>query len=171
MTEKDTSQVERLIEILQKELGVQQELLGLADRKRQSLVRLQVSKLEEITHQEEQVLARLGALIEGRIQLIMDLGHHMQIQPQGHMMEQIAGYIGGNLSDQLLSLTKKLRYTIHQVNSINRHNKDLIEQSLRHIREFLGFIVGESEADIIYGRNGTRARSRILPRLMIDRVA
>lgn len=135
-------------------LNVHQELLALAHRKQDVLIRGDMEALSEITKQENALVPRIQKLEGERIEFGRLLAERIGVEPEQLTANRVVELAGDAEERHRMSdLTDRLRIVIGELQALNDRNKQLIEQSLQFVRTSIE-VLSESPQVPTYGGSG-----------------
>ncbi|NLM25478.1 MAG: flagellar protein FlgN [Firmicutes bacterium] len=140
--------IDVFIQVVKKQLSVIQELIGLAERKRE-----QISNAEQvamITHQEEELLVQLERLEKERHQLF-------DIVSPGETMPE---WLERTKHPVLTELFQELQEGVARLQSVNLVNQELISESLNFIQFSLNLFINDSPST--YEKKGQQSSHKSL---------
>lgn len=157
------------IRCLREEAAIVDALYDLALEKRQVIISGKVSRLEEMTRQEER-LAKELELLEGRRQgLNSDLALSFPGIPPSITGKELAALLekrGEKLAFELKEEVRLLGGRLARLKEENAFNLELLEQSLTYLEALKGIITGDK--DTLYSPKGL-ARAEISSFTLVDR--
>jgi flagellar biosynthesis/type III secretory pathway chaperone len=151
---KTVSVLKPLFAVVDAMLNVHQELLAIAQRKRDVLIRGDMEALNLIVKEENTLVFRVEKLEGERIAFGRLLAERIGVAPEQLTAARVAELAGdAEEKHRMTSLTDELRQVIGQLQALNDTNKKLIEQSLQFIRTSIE-VLSESPQVPTYGDKG-----------------
>jgi len=138
---------EALIQIMTALNDVHENLLELAERKKQVLIQNDVEQLMQIVSKENKLVKQIGELDQQRVEAIGQFMIEKGYKPNPKVTVSDLTKIIFNVEDKkaLLGTQKQLLGNIHRLKEANRLNQHLIEQSIKFINYSLDLIVGPDD--------------------------
>lgn len=129
------SLIEELIEVLRKEEAVYKELLPIAEKKTQVIIKNDLTALQEITEQEQRTIETVTALEHKRDEVIVNMGVVLNRNPKTLTLKKLIGLLEKQPNEQmeLSKLHDSLTSLLKNLSDANLRNQSLIEQSLEMI--------------------------------------
>lgn len=129
------SLIEELIDTLGKENTEYEKLLELSRKKGEIVVRRDISALEKITDDEQNVMTRIGNLDAKREELTKDIANVINKDVEKLTLSVLTELLSKQPKEQkaLSIVHDKLKTTVSNVRNINENNRQLIDQSLEMV--------------------------------------
>lgn len=142
------SLIEELIDTLDKENTEYEKLLELSRKKGEIIVNRDISALEKITDDEQNVMTRIGNLDAKREEVTRDIANVINKDVEGLKLSVLIGLLGKQPKEQeaLSIIHDKLKTTVSNVRSINENNRQLIDQSLEMVEFDLNMLKAMRQA-------------------------
>lgn len=136
------SLIEELITTLRGEQIIYEDLLPLAKKKTQIIVKNDLEALLAITEEEQAVVEKINVLENKREEIVNNIGMVLSKKPEDLHISKIIDALENQPEhrEQLSEIHQKLKKTIHKLVEVNKHNQELIEQSLEMIEFNMNFI-------------------------------
>lgn len=143
---------EHLLEILEKEVDLFREFMGLLQAERQYMIDLSLDKLHECSNQKETLILNLKVLEESRMDIIASFhkGGPSDLPKLSMIIEKSPARYKSSLDacrSNLLSLINSIR-EINQINGI------LAERAINYTRNSLSFLTGLTNELPVYKPSG-----------------
>ncbi len=163
------SLIEELIEVLRKEEAVYKELLPIAEKKTQVIIKNDLTALQEITEQEQRTIETVTALEHKRDEVIVNMGVVLNRNPKTLTLKKLIGLLEKQPNEQmeLSKLHDSLTSLLKKLSDANLRNQSLIEQSLEMIEFNMNLIQSTRmspgsgsytknayESDSVFGQTG-----------------
>lgn len=129
----DTVMIDKLIEILNKEVAVYEGVLKLAKNKTDVIIAGKVSELEGITKLEQSSIITLSKLEEEREVLVGQLATELDIEPSELTLKILIKQLAKEQSKKLKSSIDVLPKIFNDLRNVNDLNSKLIRSSLDYI--------------------------------------
>jgi flagellar biosynthesis/type III secretory pathway chaperone len=129
----DTVMIDKLIEILNKEVAVYEGVLKLAKNKTDVIIAGKVSELEGITKLEQSSIITLSKLEEEREVLVGQLATELNIEPSELTLKILIKQLAKEQSKKLKSSIDVLPKIFNDLRNVNDLNSKLIRSSLDYI--------------------------------------
>jgi len=147
---------ERLTRVLEDELKTHEIALSFAHAKQDALVLQDMHALQKILVKEEDLVERIRQVASARHHVMQDSCESLGIakdQSLTCLLDHVTGRMRGRLSE----LRAKLSELMQEVSRVNRINTMLVQQTLEHIRGFLGILIyGGRKDQGLYTASGQR---------------
>lgn len=143
---------EALIQMMTALNDVHENLLELAERKKQVLIQNDVEQLMQIVSKENKLVKQIGELDLQRVEAIGQFMIEKGYKPNPKVTVSDLTKIIFNVEEKklLLGAQKQLLGSIHRLKEMNQLNQQLIMQSLEYINYNLDLIAGPPEEDAVY---------------------
>ena len=149
------SLMEELIATLRGEQETYQALLPVVESKTQAIVANDLTKIQQITEIEQEAIGKIMTLERKRAEVIKNMGIVLNKKVSDLTLPNLIKLLEQQPAQQqeLKEIHIELTKTLNRVNSVNGHNKNLIEQSLEMISYNMNII---QSTRIVPGNNYTR---------------
>jgi flagellar biosynthesis/type III secretory pathway chaperone len=139
--------VQRLIAALEKLTDIHEELIGLADRKREALVRNVADEVSAVTNREAKLMRTVDELLQEQSAATNDFFRLKGFQPTRAITATELSRLVTDPSEKeaLLASRDRLTRVVAQLKKANELNQQLIQQSLAFINYSLDIIVGPDD--------------------------
>lgn len=129
------SLIRELITTLEEEEKLYRELIPIAEKKTDSIVKNDLPSLTDITDKEQKFVELIGKLERKRQEVIRNVGIVMNRRPEELNFKSIISMLEGQTEEQeeLRILHDRLRTTVERFSEMNERNQLLIKQSLEMI--------------------------------------
>lgn len=162
-----TSLADQLHEAIQEEIRFAEALFTLGVEKRDALVRVETSGVDELTRREQRVLIGLGSAGALRMTLTSRLGDCVGLAKPS--VTEISRKTGEPHATRLRSSAGRLREALTKLATITKTNRELTRESMGFVKTFFGLLGSSGQEMNGYGKPGYTPR--VVPgRLMIDEV-
>ena len=142
---------ERLLKMIDKEVGLQEKILKVLAKERTAIVKLNSEQIKIIQQEKEEVLDTAKKIETDRNNLIQSIGKELEFQDEKQKLkfsEIIKECKESKISSQLKKSANNLRDIAKTVKKMNDDNAVLIKQSLGLISSTLCIIQSSPEADL-----------------------
>lgn len=123
--------VDQLKLVLNEELEVYKKLLDITISKKDIITNNQIKELDQMTKVEQTLILQIGQLEESRETLTSNLKNHFGDQELN--MQRLIDHLPEEDKDFLFDLREDLLKTLTVIDSENKLNKTLIEDSLEYV--------------------------------------
>jgi len=139
--------VQRLIEVMGKLNDTHEELVGLAERKRDALIKNQVDEVSAITNKETRLMRMVGELLQEQQAATVDFFRTKGFQPTREVtVTELSRIVTDpKQKEALLAARDRLTEAIQILKKKNDLNQQLIEQSLEFINYSMNLVLGPDE--------------------------
>lgn len=126
------SLIENLITILEQESSEYEQLLGLSMKKTPVIVAGDLTKLQQITDEEQIVVGRINHLDGKRNEVIKDIANVMNKDVDTLKLVNLIEMLGSRPqeSKRLAAVHDKLREVVGNMKRVNEHNRELIANAM-----------------------------------------
>ncbi len=154
------SLIEEILDVLEETTGCYDDLLQLADNKKDVIIKGDVPSLQTLTDHEQGVAGRLLRLEKKRMQLIQDVCLVTNRENSSMTIHQLIELLTGQEEEQakLRDVSNRMMTVVEQVRVKNDLNKELLKESL----EFVNFTMNaiQSVHDINTGNGYEKQGNR-----------
>lgn len=126
------SLIENLISVLEKESSEYEELLGLSMKKTPIIVAGDLSALQQITDEEQNVVSRINHLDSQRAEVIKDIANVMNKDVKTLKLVDLIKMLESRPQEsrKLAEVHDKLKTVVQNMKRVNEQNRELIAHSL-----------------------------------------
>lgn len=163
----DKMLMERLIKTLQYELKTYQEILKVAERKTDVLVKNDASEIANITEQEKAMADQTVKLNHIREKVLSSIAEEYKQDYKSLTIEKLKEIVKEPYKSQLEDIQKKLTDLLGKLNARNNINKKLIENVIEYLDFNIQLLAAPEPAAPIYGKSGTEVSGGV-KRSMLD---
>lgn len=150
----DNKLIENLIKALQYEYKTYLDILGVAEKKTDSLVKNDIAALSAITEEENKMAEQTVKLNQVREQLIMKLCEETKQDYKAMTIEIMKELVSVPYKKHLSDIHEKLKDVISKLSVRNGINQKLIENAIKYINFNIQLIASPQPAVPLYGRSG-----------------
>ena len=142
------SLMEELLDVLSKEDKAFKQLLDITSRKTQIIVQNDISALQQITDEEQNVMNHINGLDRKRETVTRDIADVINKDVETLKLSALADLLKNQPEerDRLNSLIDGLSTTVRQIRRINEQNSELIKHSLEMVEFDLNMIKSMKQA-------------------------
>lgn len=144
--------MEKMIEILKKQLEIYEEMLKISENKTDIIVKDKVDELKELVAREEELIGSFIPLEKERLSIVKEFGRSKGIDGVLKIPE-ICEYFPDE-KEEMLDLRTRIIQTTKKIAEKNELNEKLIKNSLDYINFSVGLITGTGGNPVTYGRYG-----------------
>lgn len=128
--------MEDLIDVLEKEEEQYEQLIELGKRKKQAVIKADISSLEQITEKEQDAAGNLHNLAKHRTEVLTDMAAVLGKDAQDMTILKMISYLDGQPNEQqkLSQVRTRLLNTGNQMMELNRQNEVLLNQALEMVQ-------------------------------------
>ena len=136
------SLMDELIDVLEKERDIYRELIPVSERKTLALVQEDLKELETVTEKEQRLLDTVNALDHKREKITENIGVVLNRDPKTLDLTTLAKLMAKQPEEKkrLSALHDSIKEVMDRLVTINRKNKELIENSLEMIEFNMNYI-------------------------------
>lgn len=140
--------IETLVQVLNEECEVYNKLVAISDEKTQIIVANDITKLQQITDQEQDVLTTIANLENKREEATNDIAMVLGKDTKGITLRDVIGFMQGqpDVQNQLSDVHDRLLSVVKHLSEINSHNSLLVNDQLEMIQFNLNLLQGLRQA-------------------------
>lgn len=157
---KDTN-ISQLIPVMGDQLAAYKELLDIAEKKTDILIKGDVKLLGEITELEQSLILKMGKLEEERFGIVLNLAKEYNKDAEDIKPDLIKGLLPREDSEAFSKIYEELKEVLKQVGERNKTNGKLIQQVLEYINFSIDLLTDVGETKTNYSPDGTSAQETI----------
>ena len=131
---------DKLFSYLKYEQSLLGELIELAEKQQQSLVKFDTAMLQEAARQQLNLSQALREAEERRIKLISNWLGISRAEAQKLKLSNLESYFTGEELSEIVRLRKELKSLLNKLNSVNLTNRVLANRARRSVQEVLQII-------------------------------
>jgi len=125
--------VNELIGVLNGECEIYKEILSLAYKKKEIIIKGRVTELENLVKLEQSLLVKVGKLDRQREDLTRKLTELLGIDESEATITNICSKLDKNEADQLLAIKETFQDVLQELRDVNELNSRLVKNSLDYI--------------------------------------
>lgn len=127
--------MENLIEVLEKESGEYENLLGLSMKKTSVIVAGDLEELAKITDEEQAVVSRINRLDVKRQEVFADIANVINRDVKMLKLSDLVTMLAQRPEEQqkLAKVHDKLKTVVHEVEKVNSQNRILLQNALEMV--------------------------------------
>ncbi len=124
--------MENLIEVLRNESSEYEGLLELSQEKTSYIVKGDLENLQKITDEEQEWIGRLNRLEKKRIEVTADIANVLNKDVTTLKLTNLIEMMAARPAEQkqLADAVERLQKVVHEMQTVNERNRDLIQHSL-----------------------------------------
>ena len=138
------SLMENLLDVLEKEDDLYQKLLQLSMKKPPVIIKSDITSLQAITDEEQDVVSQINNLDRKREEVMKDIANVLNKDVNtlklGHLVEMLAGQ--PKEQAKLSELNERLKETTRRMKSVNEQNKELLATALEMVEFDMNILKG-----------------------------
>lgn len=143
--------------ILKRQITLHREMLVVADNKRDSIIKGDVSLLEKSVAEEKRLIGEIESE-ENRRQAVMPLVKNgLEVDASVEKLPDVIAKMPEPERGRMTEVRNELRALLDECSLKNRHNAELLKTSLEHVEAFLRTLSEAARQDAIYGKDGKRS--------------
>ena len=151
---RDKKSISLLIKIMKEQLEAYKELLNLAEKKSDVLVKGDVKLLGEITETEQQFIVVLGSLEEKRTKLIDKIATAYQKDFSEAEPDFLKNVLDGEESKAMSAIQDEFKSVLEELEVKNSRNEELIKSALDYIDFSIKLLTNAGEGKANYDIDG-----------------
>jgi flagellar biosynthesis/type III secretory pathway chaperone len=161
--------IERLVEILGREIGIYAELLEVKFGEKEALLKFSTRDLEEFNERQNVLAGRAADLEFQRVKLVREMAKARGAGGTPTLSE-VAGWLSGESRASILELGDELADLCEKLAVQQGANAELIDTSAHYLRELVENLVRRSQLDrVAYTQRGVKTPGRETNPSLIDR--
>lgn len=124
--------MENLIEVLKNESSEYEGLLELSQEKTSYIVKGDLENLQKITDEEQEWIGRLNRLEKKRVEVTADIANVLNKDVTTLKLTNLIEMLAARPAEQkqLADAVESLQKVVHEMQTVNERNRDLIQHSL-----------------------------------------
>ena len=124
--------MENLIEVLKSECVEYEGLLELSQQKTSYIVKGDLENLQKITDEEQEWVGRLNRLEKKRVEVTTDIANVLNKDVTTLKLTNLIEMLAARPAEQkqLADAVERLQKVVHEMQTVNERNRDLIQHSL-----------------------------------------
>lgn len=138
------SLMENLLDVLEQEDVLYQQLLGLSMKKPPVIIKGDITSLQAITDEEQDVVSKINNLDRNREEVMKDIANVLNKDVNtlklGNLVQMLAGQ--PKEQERLSELNERLKVTTKQMKRVNEQNKELLSTALEMVEFDLNILKG-----------------------------
>lgn len=155
----------QLVDALDKQNQILERLAQLAGIKKEHIILGRTKELEKLIREEGIIVSELGKWEDARFRLQKKISPALSATDLVNLARQDYPH----LAQALFEVLKRLEINLGELNQLNRHNNDLLEQSLDHIAFLEAALIGNNSG--AYTQNGLQSEDSPSRISLLDRRA
>jgi flagellar biosynthesis/type III secretory pathway chaperone len=162
---------QQLLDIMAELEQLHQEVLDMAEQKKQVLIRNDINELNRIVHKEHQLLKQIGESEDRRKEAIdrFLIARGFRPNPLVTVKDLIKLAFKADDKMALMGAQAALSSTLIKLKEANALNQKLLEQSLMFVNHSLDLIIGVPDDDVIYQKPTIQGQSLKRPVIFYTR--
>ena len=145
-------------------MPIDQAILDISRRKRESLIAVKTQELEALTKQEEALILQVGKLEAARGKLVKELAAASGVSADGLTLTAMQQLAGPAIADRIGKIAADFQRIMAELAPVNQLNAELIQRALGFINYNINLLT-RSTAGPTYapqGKSGAEAQARKL---------
>jgi hypothetical protein len=156
----DTVQIDRLIELLNKETALYEEILKLSKNKTDVIIQGKINELESITRLEQMLILQIGKLEEEREKLVDAIAAQIGMKPSEVTLSGLEKLFPKERAEKLKTCHSRLPGVVRELGEANGLNSKLIKNSLDYIDFSINILTSVGATGNNYGYSGESSDSK-----------
>ncbi|MFK3936007.1 flagellar protein FlgN [Alkalihalobacillus sp. NPDC078783] len=137
--------IQELANRLQELIELHQQLLLIADKKKESLLKQDIKTLQATVRDESKVIRGIQLSEANRIKAVRSLLLSLQVPPVKDTLSYVLEHVSGEEKIQLTDLTHELADVLSTVKMVNEQNQQLIQDALQYVHVSLDVLTPSAE--------------------------
>lgn len=129
------SLMENLIEVLDLESKGYEELLQLSQKKTPIIISGDLSNLQKITDEEQELVSRINNLDKKRVEVTADIANVLNKDVATLKLDNLVDMLEARPAEQqvLAKAHDRLQTVVHNLQQVNEHNRELLKNALEMV--------------------------------------
>ncbi len=158
-----------LYKVLSEEKSLYQDLLALAQQKKDAVIEGNVPLLDTIVARERKSLSAVKQLESRRAALLSEMAESGEIPSKDMTMEQIASHLGGDAGLRLHEIKREFNRIIMELQRCNELNKKLIGTQLEYTAFWMDTFLQAGNVGNNYNNAGQESRHNVESMGILDK--
>lgn len=140
--------MENLIEVLNLESKGYEELLELSQRKTPIIVKGDLSSLQRITDEEQELVSRINNLDKKRVEVTADIANVLNKDVATLRLDNLVDMLEARPAEQkvLAQAHDRLRTVVYNLQQVNEHNSELLKNALEMVEFEMNILQAAKQA-------------------------
>ncbi|MFA6110345.1 MAG: flagellar protein FlgN [Candidatus Latescibacterota bacterium] len=150
--------VNELVEIINEEVRLFNDLLGLLRREQKAIVEDDLATIEETVAAQQEMARQAHALESRRVRVVEELSQRLHLGPGGSSLGRLVAVLEKEQGEELGRMRETLLELNHRIRATSDNNAFLIRQSMRYTERCLDILTGQPLGRGMYGKFGRLRR-------------
>ncbi|MEY8752155.1 flagellar protein FlgN [Alkalicoccobacillus gibsonii] len=137
--------IQELTRRLQDLIDLHQQLLFIAEKKKESLIKQDIKTLQAAVQDESKIVRRIQLSEDNRVKAVKALLHSLHLSPVEDTLSYVLEHVNGEERALLTKLTHKLADTLSTIKMVNDQNQQLIQDALQYVHVSLDLLTPSAE--------------------------
>jgi flagellar biosynthesis/type III secretory pathway chaperone len=146
--------VNELIEVINEEVRLFNDLLGLLQREQKAIVEDDLAAIEETVAAQQDLARQAQALEARRVRVVEELSQSLHLGPGGSSLGRLVAVLEKEQGEELGRMRETLLELNHRIRATSENNAFLIRQSMRYTERCLDILTGQPLGRGMYGKFG-----------------
>jgi len=145
---------DKLSETLDEMTKIYRQLLELVRKEKSILIQVNLSEIENLTVQKEEMIQKLKIAEMLREKYAQNLGVELGLSSTAPRLSELAQRLPGEAADRLRQVQSALEMVITRIQELNRENENYVQSALKTLNGALGNIKETLSGKATYERKG-----------------
>jgi flagellar biosynthesis/type III secretory pathway chaperone len=160
------SNIGSILEIMKKECKIFEEMIFLAKKKPNIIIKREIEELEIITKVENKMAVELEKLEEERFNKVVYVFENMKVKVEKQDLMTLASILENKESELMIEYREKMLSLINELKKENEINVKLINNSMEYVDFLINVVTnGDNSADNNYSDSGKLSDNGIQKRM------
>lgn len=141
---------------LRRQIGLHRAMREVAEAKRESIIKGDITLLEETVAEERKLVAEIEEEESKRLAVVPMVKRGLDMPEGEDRLSDLIGRLPEPERGRLAMVRLELKEIIEECRRLTRHNAELLKASLEHVESFLRAVAEASRPDANYKRDGKR---------------
>ena len=144
----------RLIDIIDKEVNTFEQLLDTLQYQQRALVTHAVDEVEAAVGKQVALSDQTSILEKARVLVVAELAETLSVDPKSLTISRMIEFLPSSQAEQLVTMRASLGEIQEKILNTNRHNTQLIKQSLKYVDKTMQILSGGEDSSGAYAQSG-----------------
>jgi len=132
--------LEKLLDLLEEEVGLCQGLLGALQREKRAVVDSKLTQLNETSKEKENLILKIRIMEEQRRRMLEKLAESLGLPVESLTLKKISRMVEELHSNRLMACHSKLWALIQSIQEVNQSNRSLLMHSIQLVKGSLSLL-------------------------------
>lgn len=141
---------------LKRQIELHNAMKGVAENKRETIIKGDLEALEKVVAEEKQLVAEIEEEEKARTAVMPMVRRGLDMESEEDKLSDLIERMPEPERTRLEKVRLELKDAIEECRRLTRHNAELLKASLEHVEAFLRTVAEASKPDANYNRRGRR---------------